>query len=220
MQTIRRTESEAIRKEQILGAAQRVLREKGYDNSTISDIVKEAGVAQGTFYLYFDSKTAAVMELALKLMDEITLRLKPAMDPTLTFDQRMRLFIHVVFDVGSENVDLCRLAHLGVESPIEEVGASMPDSPMFLNIVRMMQVSIDSGEMKPINPDFAARLLMRLTSGAPTRGVLLQRRIRCGGPGGSARADNHSRTCQLDSIRYSGVRLLNITRATRYHIRR
>ncbi|MCH2317788.1 MAG: TetR/AcrR family transcriptional regulator [SAR202 cluster bacterium] len=220
MQTIRRTESEAIRKEQILGAAQRVLREKGYDNSTISDIVKEAGVAQGTFYLYFDSKKAAVMELALKLMDEITLRLKPAMDPTLTFDQRMRLFIHVVFDVGSENVDLCRLAHLGVESPIEEVGASMPDSPMFLNIVRMMQVSIDSGEMKPIKPDFAARLLMRLTSGAPTRGVLLQRRIRCGGPGGSVLADNHSRTCQLDSIRYSGVRLLNITRATRYHIRR
>ena len=163
--------------------------------------MKEAGVAQGTFYLYFDSKTAAVMELALKLMDEITLRLKPAMDPTLTFDQRMRLFIHVVFDVGSENVDLCRLAHLGVESPIEEVEASMPDSPMFLNIVRMMQVSIDSGEMKPINPDFAARLLMRLTSGAPTRGVLLQRRIRCGRPGGSARADNHSRTCQLDSIR-------------------
>ena len=220
MQTIRRTESEAIRKEQILGAVQRVLREKGYDNSTISDIVKEAGVAQGTFYLYFDSKKAAVMELALKLMDEITLRLKPAMDPTLTFDQRMRLFIHVVFDVGSENVDLCRLAHLGVESPIEEVGASMPDSPMFLNIVRMMQVSIDSGEMKPIKPDFAARLLMRLTSGAPTRGVLLQRRIRCGGPGGSVLADNHSRTCQLDSIRYSGVRLLNITRATRYHIRR
>ena len=220
MQTIRRTESEAIRKEQILGAAQRVLREKGYDNSTNSDIVKEAGVAQGTFYLYFDSKKAAVMELALKLMDEITLRLKPAMDPTLTFDQRMRLFIHVVFDVGSENVDLCRLAHLGVESPIEEVGASMPDSPMFLNIVRMMQVSIDSGEMKLIKPDFAARLLMRLTSGAPTRGVLLQRRIRCGGPGGSVLADNHSRTCQLDSIRYSGVRLLNITRATRYHIRR
>ena len=220
MQTIRRTESEAIRKEQILGAAQRVLREKGYDNSTISDIVKEAGVAQGTFYLYFDSKKAAVMELALKLMDEITLRLKPAMDPTLTFDQRMRLFIHVVFDVGSENVDLCRLAHLGVESPIEEVGASMPDSPMFLNIVRMMQVSIDSGEMKPIKPDFAARLLMRLTSGAPTRGVLLQRRIRCGGPGGSVLADDHLRTCQLDSIRYSGVRLLNITRATRYHIRR
>ncbi len=123
MQTIRRTESEAIRKEQILGAAQRVLREKGYDNSTISDIVKEAGVAQGTFYLYFDSKKAAVMELALKLMDEITLRLKPAMDPTLTFDQRMRLFIHVVFDVGSENVDLCRLAHLGVESTKEAVKA-------------------------------------------------------------------------------------------------
>ena len=41
----------------------------------------------------------------------------------------------------------------------------MPDSPMFLNIVRMMQASIDSGETKPIDPDFASSSLMRLTSG-------------------------------------------------------
>ena len=166
MTTTRRTESEAVRREQILSAARRVLQDKGYDRTTVSDIVKEAGVAQGTFYLYFGSKKAAVMELALKLMDEITLRLAPAMDPTLTFEQRMRLFIHVVFDVGSENVDLCRLAHLGVESPLEEVESAMPESPIFQSMALMMQVSIDNGEMRPINPEFATRLLIRLTAGA------------------------------------------------------
>ena len=44
MTVTRRTETEEVRK---------VLREKGYDSTTVSDIVKEAGVAQGTFYLYF-----------------------------------------------------------------------------------------------------------------------------------------------------------------------
>jgi len=155
-----------VRKEQILSAARRVLREKGYDRTTISEIVKEAGVAQGTFYLYFESKKAAVMELALKLMDEIALRLTAVMDSKLNFEDRLRLFIHIVFDVGSKNIDLCRLSQLGVESPMEKVRAEWPESPMFQKMVQLMQASIDSGEMKPIDPKFATRLFVRLTLGA------------------------------------------------------
>ena len=40
----------------ILSAAAQVFYEKGYYNSSISDITKQAGVAAGTFYVYFDSK--------------------------------------------------------------------------------------------------------------------------------------------------------------------
>ena len=104
----------------------RILEEKDYDKSTISDIVKEAGVAQGNPHLYFDSKNAAILELTLKLMDEITLRLKPAMDVTLTFVQRMRLFIHVVFDVGSEKVIrvtlACVLSHYAFKLLMNPIG--------------------------------------------------------------------------------------------------
>lgn len=42
--------------EKILKAAIDVIPEKGLDKTSISDIVKKAGVAQGTFYLYFSSK--------------------------------------------------------------------------------------------------------------------------------------------------------------------
>ena len=68
------------------------------------------------------------MELTLKMMDEITLRLKPAMDPTLTCGQRMRLFIHVVFDVGSEKVIrvtlACVLSHNGLKLLMNLIGES------------------------------------------------------------------------------------------------
>lgn len=40
----------------ILSAAAQVFYEKGYYNSSINDITKLAGVAAGTFYVYFDSK--------------------------------------------------------------------------------------------------------------------------------------------------------------------
>lgn len=44
------------RRRQLLEAAIRVFGNKGYHHSQISDIIKEAGVARGTFYLYFESK--------------------------------------------------------------------------------------------------------------------------------------------------------------------
>ena len=41
---------------QILNAAKRVFARKGFHAANVSDIVKEAGIARGTFYLYFTSK--------------------------------------------------------------------------------------------------------------------------------------------------------------------
>jgi AcrR family transcriptional regulator len=55
----RRTE----RREAILVAAQRVFRDKGYHSASVHDIIDEARIARGTFYLYFDSKQAVFSEL-------------------------------------------------------------------------------------------------------------------------------------------------------------
>ena len=44
------------RQDQILDAAKRVFARKGFHAANVSDIVKEAGIARGTFYLYFTSK--------------------------------------------------------------------------------------------------------------------------------------------------------------------
>ena len=44
------------KRERILAAARAVFSEKGYEKASVSEIVRHAGVAQGTFYLYFDSK--------------------------------------------------------------------------------------------------------------------------------------------------------------------
>lgn len=51
------------RRGQILAAAQEVFARRGYARSTVDDIVLEAGVARGTFYLYFDDKRDALEEL-------------------------------------------------------------------------------------------------------------------------------------------------------------
>lgn len=55
------------RRAQILEAALRVFADQGYHAASISDIVKAAGVARGTFYLYFDGK----QQIFLQLLDDL-----------------------------------------------------------------------------------------------------------------------------------------------------
>ena len=57
--------SPETRKSELLAAAETLFRENGVDRTAVSDIVKKAGVAQGTFYNYYQSKDeifAAVLE--------------------------------------------------------------------------------------------------------------------------------------------------------------
>jgi AcrR family transcriptional regulator len=50
-------------RERLVSAAAEVFAVSGYHASRVSDIVARAGVAQGTFYLYFRSKEAVFLEL-------------------------------------------------------------------------------------------------------------------------------------------------------------
>jgi len=47
-----------VRRSELIACAQRLFYSKGYENTSVSDIVNEVGVAKGTFYYYFKSKQA------------------------------------------------------------------------------------------------------------------------------------------------------------------
>src|SRR5262245_27789050 len=49
--------------QQIIEAAVRVFADKGYYSSRVSDIAREAGIAAGTIYLYFDTKRDILITL-------------------------------------------------------------------------------------------------------------------------------------------------------------
>ena len=53
---MRVTKDPEIRKSELIEAAEALFRERGYRQTSVNDIVKKVGVAQGTFYYYFESK--------------------------------------------------------------------------------------------------------------------------------------------------------------------
>ena len=58
-----REERAARTREQLLASAARVVGEHGYRDASIQRITADAGMAQGTFYLYFESRQALFDEL-------------------------------------------------------------------------------------------------------------------------------------------------------------
>src|SRR5271155_101853 len=52
------------RRQEILAAALRCFARSGFHSTTITDIVRESGVSQGTFYVYFETKDDVIAALA------------------------------------------------------------------------------------------------------------------------------------------------------------
>jgi len=66
------------RRQQILAAAERLLRHYGIAKTTVADIAREAGIGVGSFYLEFASKEAVVGELSLQNHRQVLERMRAA----------------------------------------------------------------------------------------------------------------------------------------------
>src|SRR3954449_1227873 len=67
-----RTQPAAVRREQLLDAAEAVLMERGLSATTVADVAQAAGVAKGTMYLHFESKAELLAGLRARYMQRLT----------------------------------------------------------------------------------------------------------------------------------------------------
>jgi AcrR family transcriptional regulator len=68
------------RRQQILEAATTVFARKGYRHTSVADIIEAAGIARGTFYLYFQSKEEIFLALIDRWFEDVTRRLEEVAD--------------------------------------------------------------------------------------------------------------------------------------------
>ncbi|EIW18932.1 MULTISPECIES: TetR family transcriptional regulator [Pelosinus] len=102
------------KKSRLLSAAKEVLAEKGLEKATISDIVKRAGMAQGTFYLYFSSKNALIPAIANDLLQTMLHKIKKEQvlsDDIWSFFHKM---ITVTFQVTNSYKEVLSLCYSGL----------------------------------------------------------------------------------------------------------
>lgn len=83
--------SERNTKMKIASAAWKLFSERGYDETTVEDIIEAAETSRGTFYHYFEGKDALFGTMSF-LFDDAYSRLEREMDPNLgAFDKLLYL---------------------------------------------------------------------------------------------------------------------------------
>ncbi len=65
------------RREQLIHCAGEIFSEKGYYSANVADIIGRAGIARGTFYLYFDGKRQVFDSIIDTLLNGIDRRFRP-----------------------------------------------------------------------------------------------------------------------------------------------
>jgi AcrR family transcriptional regulator len=100
-----------LRRAAVLDAARTIFSQKGYHATSIDDLIEAAGIARGTFYLYFESKRAIFDELLDQLFATLAgtvhrIDVSPGAPPPV---EQMNATVDLVFATLVENRELARL---------------------------------------------------------------------------------------------------------------
>ncbi|HEV8457641.1 MAG TPA: TetR/AcrR family transcriptional regulator [Methylomirabilota bacterium] len=98
--------------QQIIEAAVRVFARKGYFNSRVSDIAREAGIAAGTIYLYFKTKEDILTTLFREKMAEFVAKLWKAMADQPDPVSKVRRLVYLHFDLLERNPELAEVVQI------------------------------------------------------------------------------------------------------------
>jgi AcrR family transcriptional regulator len=83
-----------VRRAELLGVARGLFFERGYDATTVDDVIAKAGLSKGAFYYYFPSKDALLEALAEQMAKEALVQLDDILDdPTLNAVERLNGFL-------------------------------------------------------------------------------------------------------------------------------
>ena len=98
--------------QQIIEAAVRVFARKGYYNSRVSDIAREAGIAAGTIYLYFRTKDDSLVTLFREKMTQFVGSLHKAIADEPGAVAKLSRLIRLHFEMLEENPQLAEVVQV------------------------------------------------------------------------------------------------------------
>ena len=84
-----------LRRSEILAAATTVFAGKGFDAASMDEIAKQAELAKGTLYLYFDSKDAIYQAVVQQALSKLATLTEEHVSKETTFSGKLAAFISV-----------------------------------------------------------------------------------------------------------------------------
>ncbi len=151
-------------KRYIYQCAIRLFREKGYDQVSVDEIMHQAGMAKGTFYIYFRSKSDIILEMLCQY-DDYYDRIFESLDPEMPVSQKMEEIVKGACRFTEEVIgqDLIRVLYTkNLKAGAEHKGLLNEDRALFRILTGLIREGQRSGEYRPEYPaEETAMLILR-----------------------------------------------------------
>lgn len=155
------------KKEAIVHAAIQEFREKGIEKTTVSHIVKAAGIAQGTFYLYFPSKLALMPVIAEEMVEKTMEIVKENIEEDASFEKKIEQLVDAIFLVAKEYNEIQALIYAGLASTEHLKEWETVYAPFYEWISELIKEAVEENVVrKSMNIDRTAKLLIGLVESA------------------------------------------------------
>lgn len=209
MNAARRSDREA-RRLQLLAGAKQAFAEKGVAGATVSDIAQAAGLAQGTLYLYFDSKDDVVNAVVEQMVDSMVDSVDRAVTETQTgvVDRFIALRDALMATAdGPAGQELVEFYHRPENAPVHRRMAERIGPRLIPIVERIVADGVAEGVFVADDPKVAAWFvlggLQALESAATDANAmpaaiaavtdLALRALGCGAPGGPGQPERSPR---------------------------
>lgn len=134
-------------KSRIVKAAWSLFYRKGYDNTTVEDIINASKTSKGTFYHYFKGKESLLNSLSY-LFDQKYEELAGTIDPDMSARDKLLFLNHELFHMIETSVDIHLLAYLYSSQLITKDKKSLSDRKRFYFkwITEILEEGLKNGE--------------------------------------------------------------------------
>lgn len=151
----------------IVHSAIQLFKEKGIEKTTVSDIVKDAQIAQGTFYLYFQSKLSLMPAIAEEMVKILMIRIKEEVEDQQSIEEKLENIVDSIFAVNQEYSEVLAMIYSGLASTEHLKEWETVYAPCYEWISNLLKEAQDDQAIRQtIRPDRTAKLIIGLVESA------------------------------------------------------
>ncbi|MBA2541931.1 MAG: TetR/AcrR family transcriptional regulator [Deltaproteobacteria bacterium] len=146
--TVHSVDRSSDKRVRILSAAERVFAKRGFFAARVSEIAKDAGVADGTIYLYFKSKDDLLISLFESRMEQVNAALREAIGnvPANRPIDQLRAFIHAYLKLVHDEPSAAEV--LTIELRQSSKFMKEYENPQFADFLRTLGGIIAAGQQQ------------------------------------------------------------------------
>lgn len=158
--------------EKIVEAAAAVFYEKGFHGGSIADITQRAGVGNGTFYIYFDSKLSVYRYLLLDYGKRVRARSSQAIKDCTTRREAERAGLRSFFEYALEDQAIFNIIWESLyidKNLFYDFYATFSKS-----YVRGLKAAQEEGEVRDVDPAVLSYVLMGIANFVALNSLVLK----------------------------------------------